>query len=64
MQVGGKLVLLDMIKHVLEIKKKIILFDVANKYRRKCVVMVQNYITIIKPCMAQLYPIFFGFHGN
>lgn len=31
MQVGRKLVLLDMIKNVLEIKKKIILFDVANK---------------------------------
>lgn len=31
MQVGRKLVQLDMIKCVLEIKKKIILFDVANK---------------------------------
>lgn len=57
MQVGRKLVQLDMIKHDLEIKT----FDVANKYRRKC---VQNDITIIKPGMAELDPNISAFHGN
>lgn len=62
MQVGRKLVLLDIIKHVLEIKKKLFyLLLQINIDGHAC--WWCNYTTIIKP-WAQLDPNFFAFHGN